>query len=161
MFRRIAAIVLVFALAAAPIIAQSTTQQGQSQQQSQIELEDGELQEFVSALQAVQQVQSNAQSKMQKSLEDEGLSQKRFQEIYQAQQNPNQSGNADVSDQEQQKFDSVMQTIRSIQQNTRSKITQAIKDEDLSVQRFNAIYKAVQQRPELQQQVQSMMQQSG
>jgi hypothetical protein len=66
-----------------------------------------------------------------------------------------------VSDQEKQKFDSVMQTIRSIQKNTRSKITQAIKDEDLSVQRFNAIYKAVQQRPELQQQVQSMMQQSG
>lgn len=154
---------LALALAVTPALAQ---QQGQPQQQQpQIELQDGELQQFVAVLESVRQVQSQAQQDMQSSLEDEGMSQQRFSEIHRQKQQSggsgSGSGSGNISQQEEQQYQAILSELQEIRQQTSQEIQQVIQDEGFSMQRFNQIYRAVQSRPQLQQRVQNMMSSSG
>lgn len=161
------ALMAVIALSGAFAQQQQQGPSLQQNQQSQVELKDGELQKFVAVLQEVQQVQSQAQQDMQSSLEEEGLSQQRFSEIHRQKQGNSGSGSnsgsgaGEISRQEQQAYQAVLSRLQEIRQSTSEEIQTLIKDEGFSLDRFNAVYRAVQQRPQLQQRVQNMLQSSG
>ena len=166
MRKSILAVLAAAALVATPLLAQQQNQgPGGQQQPSQVELKDGELQMFVSVLQSVQEVQSQAQQDVESSLQDQGLSKKRFNEIHQQKQQSGQSnsssGSANVTQQEEQSYQAVLKDLQKIRQETSQQIQSIIKDEGFSLNRFNAVYRAVQSRPELQKRVQNLMSSSG
>lgn len=149
---------LVILLAGTAAFAQPRGMQGgqmQQQQQMNIDVSDAELEKFASAAQTVQVENQKAQQKMQKVLQDNGLSVQKFQQISRAQQNPNSESNA--SDKEMKSFNKASKKIQTIQQKTNKKMEKIIKDEGLTLQRYRKIGMAMRSDQELQQRLQKKM----
>lgn len=94
---------------------------------------------------------------MTQVVQQEGLSEQRFIQIYQAQQNPSSQRTAKITREEQQNFEQASTRIREIQQSIQSKMAEAVENAGLNVQRFNQIFAAVRRVPSLQQKVQQMI----
>jgi len=148
--------VLVLLLASLSAQAQTQAPAPQPQQVApQANISQQELQKFTSAIKQLQAIQQQSRTEMVQAVQRQGLSEQRFVQIYQAQQNP-QSGTK-VSPQEKQNFEKAITQIKAIQQQTQPKMQQAVKSQGLEVQRFNQILASVQQNPALQQKVRQML----
>lgn len=127
---------------------------GQTQQKP---VSDEEIQKFATAMSNVQTVNQQAQQEMVKAVTDEGIEVSRYNEIYEAQQNPNQD--VDSSEEEMEQFRSASQKIQKIQQKTQGQIEKDIQKAGLSMQRYQEISTQVQGDPDLQEKVREQMQQ--
>ncbi|MEX0812454.1 MAG: DUF4168 domain-containing protein [Chitinophagales bacterium] len=140
-----------------PLMAQM---QGPSQapaggQESAPEVSDAELEKFVNALNKVNQVQEQYQGEMVQQVEKSGLDVERFNEIANAQQNPNQE--VEASEKELANFQTAVEKISSTQQEMQSELQNAVVDAGMQPTRYQQIMNQVNQDPALQQKVQSMM----
>jgi len=124
------------------------------------DVSEAELENFVSALQDVQELRQDMAEETQQAVGDSPLEQQRFEEIYGARQSGGQQ-DADTTDAETRQFEQLMSEIQQIQQQSNEEMVQAVEDEGLSVQRFNQIAQAIQQNPELQQEFREMQPGSG
>ncbi len=131
--------------------------QQQPQQGQKLEVSDAELKKFANAAQQVQMLSQQSQQQMVSAVQEEGLDIERFNEIHQAQQNPQQKSNA--TDAEMKKFTAAMNQIQTIQNNTISKIQQKISDNGLTENRYQQISQAMQTDTSLQQRLQAIFQQ--
>ncbi len=133
------------------------------QQAPEIDLEDGELEQFAEALVDVQFIQQDAQMEVQGVIEDSDLSIERFQEIYQSEMMGQQMGgqemDADVSDEEQVAYDQALEVIEDIEMSAAEEMEQAVADQDMSVERFNTLAQGIPQNPELAQELNEIAQQ--
>ncbi len=149
----------VLALLLAGLSAQAQTQAPALQPKQvapQANVSQQELQKFTSAIKQLQAIQQQSRTEMVQAVQRHiGLSEQRFVQIYQAQQNP-QSGTK-VTQQEKQNFEKAITQIKAIQQQSQPKMQQAVKSQGLEVERFNQILASVQQNPALQQQVRQML----
>jgi hypothetical protein len=136
------------------------------------------LQKFARALQEVRGLQNQAQNDMLQALQSEGLTPERFNQIAEATQRrtpgnstrpnaagtpegiPSQQSGANVSSEDRQRFERVVQQLTQIQQAARGKQEQAVTASGLSVQQFNQIFAAVRQNPQLQEQVRNLIEPS-
>ncbi len=126
------------------------------QQPSQAtEVSDKELELFASAFQQVQNVDQQAQQNMIKAVEEEGFEVQRFNEIQQAQQNPNQDSNA--TNEEMNKYESASKELEIIQGQAQEEMQEKIIEEGLTVPRYQEIAAAIQANPELQQKLQEYL----
>lgn len=128
------------------------------QEAPQADVSSEELQQFASAMQQLETIQQTYEGEMTQAVESEGLSKERFIEIRQLQGNPEAEPTSEVSQEEIQSFESATARLTEIQQEAMTKMKEAIQSEGLEVQRFNQIMAAVQQDPNLQQEVQQMSQ---
>lgn len=126
----------------------------QIQQPAVKEVSDQDLDKFVTAMKTVEKVNQEAQPKMMKAIESTGMDPQSFIQISQTQQ---QGKKPDADDAEMKKFKAAQKEVQKIQMDANKSIEKKIAEHDLSVQRFNEIYMALQQSPELQKKVQQKM----
>lgn len=147
----------------APALAQGPQQPNQQQQQNQKQPEvpdpedisDQELQKFASAVQQMRGIQEDSRKKFSKTIEQQGLSEKRFNEILQGKRNPEKE--VDASEKEMQQFEKTTEKLAKIQRDMQSEMQQVLKSEGLEPTKFQKILAAVRQNQELQKQVDQMM----
>jgi CHASE3 domain sensor protein len=94
---------------------------------------------------------------MVQSIQQEGLTVPRFQEIYEAQQGASGQSAKPVSEDDKQKFARAVNKIAGIQEQNQPRMRKAVQDQGLAVERFQQILAAVRQSPDLQQQVQKLI----
>ncbi len=111
------------------------------------------LDQFVSALNRLQQIQVEAEAQSIEALEAQGLSEQRFNEILQSQQNPAEAGTTAITPEEQQQIQQAAPQLAEIQQEAQTQMDAAIQAEGFNEQSFNEVLAAVRQDPALQQQV--------
>ncbi|MEX2379404.1 MAG: DUF4168 domain-containing protein [Vicingaceae bacterium] len=150
-------LVAVFAFTTVNAQVNQVPQQMQQQQQQQTtpDISDEELQKFVDAFQEVQAENQKIQQKMIAEIQEEGMDVQRFSQIQQAQQNPDQE--VDMTAEEEEAIGNLMPELQSIQQESQVVMQKKIEDAGLSMTRYQEIAQMVQQSPELQQKLQSMM----
>ena len=150
---------LVIAFAAVPLFAQadSNQQAPSAQQQSNIEVSDAELKKFVSAMKAIQEIQRSSQEKIEKAFSDSSLSKKRFNELYKAKQQQGQDKAEGETEQETKAYNNIMEQIKTIRSSDQEKMMQALKDNSISVERFNKIAQAMRSDQELAKRIQEYM----
>jgi hypothetical protein len=136
---------------------QQDPNQFQPQQQGG-EISDEELQQFVSASQHLQVINQQAQQKMVASVEQGGLDVERFNEIQQAQQDPNQEASA--TDEELKQYETAIQELQKIQVQAQQQMQEKIKEEGLTESRFQEISMVLQNDPELQEKFRAIQQQT-
>ncbi len=117
-----------------------------------------ELQKFAETFKEFRVIEMDAEQKMAQAVQAEGLTPERFVEIGQSQQGEAPASAAQVSAEEQQKFDKALVRVREILQNTEDRKYQAVQSQGLEIERFKEIIAAVQENPQLKQQVQQMLQ---
>ena len=160
--------VLVFLLIGMTPAAYAQTQE--SSQQSPIEIlaqaqiSDEDLDKFSRAIFQMLTIEQQFQERIVRTIESQGFSQERFAEIYQAnvqeaQGNPAAQAELNISPEEQQKFAQIMEEGRQIQEESQERQEQAIASLGLNMDRLNEIGSAIQQNPQLQQQVRSRLEQ--
>lgn len=123
------------------------------------ELSEAELEQFASVVGRLQAIQENTRTESIEVIEDEGLSRERFNEILQAQQNPQAQPETEITDEELSSFQSALLVVADIQEEARSQMQAAITEEGMPVTRFNEILAMVQQDPSLQEEVQRILEQ--
>lgn len=152
--KKLALIALMAALVAALGVTQDMFQQEPA---DQINVNETELAQFVDALQQIEQVQMETQQEMISVLDDLDLSTDRFNELYQAEHNPEFELEQPLSDDEQQRYRTAEQELQGIQEDSQVEMSQVVERQGIDIDRFNEIYVALTQDPELQQRVQEMM----
>lgn len=133
------------------------TPQTQTQEIPQIQVSSEELQKFANAIKQLQVTYQKFQNLMVQAVEDEGLSQERFTEIYLAQQEP-EKPQTEITETEKQEFAKAFGKVEQIQQENQLQMKQIVEKEGLEVQHFNQIFVATLQDPELQKKVRQMLQ---
>ena len=131
---------------------------GQSTPQAQVSPQ--ELQKFANAIKQLVAIEQDANQQMLQAIKQEGLSPDRFDEIYKGQQTSPAQPTTSVSQDEKQKFARAMTKVTGIEQQVQPRMQKAVQDQGLELARFDQIMAAVQQSPELKQQVQKLIQSS-
>ncbi|MGK7876691.1 MAG: DUF4168 domain-containing protein [Xenococcaceae cyanobacterium] len=142
----------------AQTLAQELVPQPPTIQASRVEISPEELQQFVSAVKQMQAIQQASEEEMVQAVQNEGFSLQRFNEILKWKRNPEDRPPTEVTQEETQSFEKAIIQIGEIQQQTESKMKQALESEGLELPRFNQILEAVQEDQDLQLQVQQMIQ---
>jgi hypothetical protein len=126
------------------------------QQQAQpTEVSNSEIKQFATALLKIQSIEEQIQGKMVSAVQDAGIDVQRFNEIIKTSKDPNQE--VDASDDEYEKFNNANQAIEEIQNQAQQDMQKIVRENDLTVNRYQQIMMAVQNDPELQQKLQAEM----
>lgn len=116
---------------------------------------DAELEKFAQAYQSVQQLNQSVQQEMVMAIEKEGMTPQRFNEIYEAEMDPEVE--VDATEEELEQKSAVMVVIQEIQTSSKEKMENKIKENGLTMPQFQSIATQLQQSPELQQKLQAIM----
>ncbi len=141
---------------AQPAAAQSLPQVEPAPQSAPVEVTDDQLDQFVSAYEAVQTIQDEIRADMVAAVEAEGLTVDEFNMIAQAMQTPN---SPEVPPQQAEPFMAAAEQVAAIQVTAQEEIEAAIEAEDLAVEEFEQILQLAQQDPALQEQINQRLQQ--
>ncbi|MBD1999682.1 DUF4168 domain-containing protein [Leptolyngbya sp. FACHB-541] len=141
---------------APPTEAQSTPPT-QAQPQSAAEVSSEDIEKFARAIAQLQTIQQETQTELLQIVEGQGLTPDRFNEIAEAQQNPQAGADVEISDEELQSFEQAANEITTVRQQTQARFQEAVQAEGLEVEQFNQILAAVQQDPALQQEVEQIL----
>lgn len=143
-------------------VAQPMSQQLTAQQkdpaagsENNVKINPEEFQRFARAFQVVQSIQNQSQQQVRQAIREQGITVKEYKRFLRQQQqtNNNPSNLSNFSQEKQRQFKQANARIEEIQKTTQGKIKQAIAKEGLQVKRFDKIWKAVKNNPELQQQL--------
>ncbi len=116
-----------------------------------------ELQKFATAFKQLLQIELDSQQQIVQAVQNQGLSEQRFTEIFQAQRDPKAKPSQAISAEEKQRFDQVMAQAMQIRQQNQLQQEQAIKSQGFNEKRFNEILAVVQQDPSLMQKVRELV----
>ena len=120
-------------------------------------ISDTEMEQFAGVFVELQSMNQQIQQKMMTAVQDEGIEVQRFNEIMNAQQDPNKE--VDATEEELELFASAGQAIQQIQQKAQQDMQKVITESKLSLQRYQAIMAAVRNDSGLQQKLQEQIQQ--
>ncbi len=148
LLKRTASLFLLFAVGTFGAFAQPNTN---------TEVTDSEIKQFVEAVQGVQAVEMNAQQKMMAEVAKEDMEVDRFNEILQSMQNPEMEVTP-PTEEENKKVEKITQNIEQVQAKAQEEMQAKIEDSGLSLERYQAIMTQVQSDPELQNKIQQSMQ---
>ncbi len=137
-----------------------TSQQPATPGTSQSSVSDEELQKFVGVARKLDSISKERSALVVQAIEKEGMKVDRFREIYVSKQDP-KAKPAQVSNDEQQKYDRALAQLVQIQKDTQAKMGNAVQSEGLEVPRFIQILEAVQKTPTLQKKIEQMMKPAG
>ncbi len=139
-------------------IAANLFAQGQ-QMPMKTDFSDEELKNFISVNEEVVKVQQEAEQEMMQVIDSEdGITVERFNEIAQAQQNPDMEVN--IGDEEMMAFRNAAQKVMDVQRETEAEVAEVVEEEGMAFEDYRQIMMAYQQDPELQQRIQSMIQEN-
>jgi hypothetical protein len=135
---------------------QSALNNNQPTQPQSTEVSDSELKQFANAAQQVQSINQEFQQQMLNTLEANGLGAERFNEIQQAQQNPQQE--SDASKEEMEKYEASIRDFQNTQVQAQEIMEEKIIEAGLTVPRYEEIAMTLQSNPELQAKLQELQQ---
>lgn len=156
-------IAALLTLVVLPVAAQSgsTGQSGNQLPQGQPDnsptFEDQELEKFADVMEEIQEVQTESNQKMESAFSDSSMSKERFNTLYSARQNQSTQKAEDETDAETEEFNALAKKIQSIQQDSQKEMVETVRENDMTVQKFNEIVKAMRANPELGQRIQQLM----
>ncbi len=113
------------------------------------DVSDKDLDLFVSAYRDVQQVQQEMNTKTSDMVDDSSLTHEEFQNLYQAYGNKDEAAINQFSQEQQNAFSELSNDITALQKSMQEDMIAAINDNNLSVDKFNAIMTAVQEDSDL------------
>lgn len=129
------------------------------QQPSQAtEVSDKELEQFAEAAQQVQIINQEVQQKMINIVEEKGLDVQRFNEIQQAQLNPQQE--IEATKEEMEKYEASTGDFEKIQGQAQEKMQEKITEAGLTTPRYEEIAMTLQSDPVLQKKFHMIQQQN-
>jgi|AntRauTorcE11898_2_1112593.scaffolds.fasta_scaffold65668_1 hypothetical protein len=141
------------------MFAQGMNGMMQQQPQNIPAVEDAELEEFVSVAVELEKINAESQTKIQKMIEDEGMTTQEFSQIYQVKANPkaDQAKLDEFSEEKIATVDELLPKLNEVQQASQQKTMAKVQESDLSIQRFTQINQKLQGDQELQQRFQQLM----
>jgi hypothetical protein len=150
LFKKMSFSVIIFLFGITGIFAQLSQQPEQP-----TEVSDTELKQFASVYAKIQSINEQLQHKMVTEVQKEGLDIQKFNEILNAQQDPDKE--VDASEEELEKFAAANKSIKQIQNQGQKDTEKVITDNKLTVPRYQEIMRAVQSDPELQTKLQKLI----
>lgn len=123
---------------------------------AQNQVSDAELEKFVVIYKQVQVENENFQQGMVKEIESKGMDVQRFNEIHNAQMNP--QAETDATESELKKHAEIVEVLEEEQENFQNKISKIIEKEGLTVEKYQEVFAALQSDQALQQKFNEMMQ---
>jgi hypothetical protein len=121
---------------------------------------DNELQSFIDTNKEVVKVQQEAEQEMMQAIQQQdGISVERFNEIAEAQQNPD--ADVDISQEEMEAFRGAAQKVMDVQRETQAEIAAVVEDEGMEFSKYRQMMMAYQQSPEMQAKIREMMEEEG
>lgn len=141
----VSSLFLILALGVASVNAQNT----QMPQQQKVEVNDAELTKFAQAFQKMRMANQEAQMKMMQIIKDKGMELQRFNEIHQAQQNPDNE--ADMTADEKAKYKEIVAELQALQPTFQKRMQDIISESGLSMERYQQVAMALRSDQELQQ----------
>ncbi len=153
-------VLILAALFVTPVAAQQEGFDDPMQQPEapQVDVDSAELDQFADAMNEVQEIQIDSQTRIESEIDASELDQQRFQEIHSAAINPQVEAPEDISDAEQAAYDDLLDDLVNVEQEAQEEMQMAVQDAGLDVERFNEIATAIQQDDELWQRLQERMQ---
>lgn len=124
--------------------------------QSAASVSEQELEKFASAIVEIQTIQAESRQEAEAAIASTGLSPQRYSEILLEAEEQGQA--SETSDAELEQFDRAREQVEAISEQARADMEQAVQAQGLEVDRFNQIFAAVRENPELQTQVQQLIQ---
>lgn len=134
---------------------------GNMQPQTDIEVSDEELDQFLEVSMMAREVQMGYQQEMMTAIEDEELALEIYNQIAQAVQMGQSPDEIDVSTENMEKYERANVVIEEIGTEMQEEIADSIEAAGMDMERFQALNQAIQQDPALQQRIQQKMRESG
>lgn len=119
----------------------------QQQNQSEIEVNDTELEKFAKVFQQLQVANQEIQKEMITLIEGEGMEIAAFNTIHQAKM---QDQKTDASSKDLEKYEEVVEKIDALQGDFKTRMESAVIDNGFTVERYQEIATALQNDPDLQ-----------
>lgn len=139
-------------------------QQGQGQGQPQMpelptsdDVSDEELTQLVDAINGLTPVQEKLQGEIEQIVNEEDISFERFQEMMMAMQNPQMADQANITEEEQQKIQTLQPKLMEAQGAAQEEMVAVIEDNGLTTERYQQIIMGAQQDTELRERVESRL----
>ncbi|EMR01638.1 hypothetical protein [Cesiribacter andamanensis] len=139
-------------------VPQQPSQPPQPNQEINETISDADLVTFVDVYVQVVEMQQEIEMAMMQAIEEENLALERFNEILQARQNQQSAEQIGASAEEMASFNNAAQKIMSVQQDAQLQMQEVI-EEELGLEKYERIVLAYQQSPEVQEKVNSILQQ--
>ena len=118
---------------------------------------DTEMEQFAGVFVELQTMNQQIQQEMMTAVQEKGIEVERFNEIMNAQQDPNKK--VDATQKELETFAAAGQAIQQIQQSAQQDMQKVITDSELSLPRYQSIMAAMRNDTGLQQRLQEQIQQ--
>ncbi len=135
---------------------QQQQMQNQQADTSEIQVPERELRQFVNGMHQIQAIDQKVQQEMLNVLEEIGLDPERYQELSRMQQAPDES--AGMTEQERGQFRQAQERIQEIQRDATQQQQEAIQNAGLDLQRFQELSSTIRQNPDLMAKYQDLMQ---
>lgn len=119
------------------------------------DVSDDELSQLASTIEQLEPIQLEAESKIVETLETEGISIERFQQMMMAMQNPQMADQVNITDDEMQKIQQIQPDLMEIQGEAEQKITEKIEDNGFTMDRYRSIIMGMQQDADLLERLQN------
>ena len=140
---------------------QQTLEEGitdmQQQPPADADISQEELQQFATLTEEIQIANQELQQKMVQELENQGIDLQRFNELQQAEQNP--QAKVDATDQELANYQTANKALAEMQLQAQQEVQKRIEAHGLSQERLQEINMALQNSPELQASFQQIQEQ--
>jgi hypothetical protein len=146
---KITTILLTFTLlsGATTAIGQETMMPAPKQQET-ADVSDKELEKFAVIYKKVQAESEKMQKKAVEAIKAGGIEVERFNEIASAKQNPDKE--VETNEKETEQLTNINTKIQEIQTKFQGQVAEMIKQNGLTIQRYQEIYNVIQQDQELQ-----------
>lgn len=150
---KLAGMLMVFMmLGSTAVFAQQLPQQ----QQQQTEVSDADLKKFVAAVQQIQMISQQAQQEMMQVVEKGGMEVPRFNEIHEATMNPEVE--VEATTEEKATHKKIIGELETMQAGVQEQMEKLIKEQGLSLEKYEQIAMQLQSNTALQQRIQQMIQ---
>ncbi|XGV98400.1 MAG: DUF4168 domain-containing protein [Leptolyngbya sp. BL-A-14] len=124
----------------------------------QTKVSPDELKKFAVATKQLLAIVNDTESQMVQVVQKQGLTETRFNEIYQSKKNPAAKPATQITPKEEESYKQAVSQLTKLQEDARAKMDKAVQAQGLQMERFNQIFVAVQNDPQLRQEVRKMIQ---
>lgn len=119
------------------------------------DVSDDELIQLASTIEQLEPIQIEAEEKIVETLESEGITIERFQQMMMAMQNPQMADQVNITDEEMQKIQQLQPELMEIQGEAEQQISEKIEDNGFTMDRYRSIIMGMQQDAELLERLQN------
>lgn len=121
---------------------------GTSTLMAQTDISDKEVEQFAVTFQKMRMINQEAQKELSEVIAKEGMEITRFNTIHQAKMDP--EAEVELTEEEEKKYEAIIKQLNEMQMGFRQEIENMIKEEGLSLERYEEISSQLQKDAKLQ-----------